>query len=975
MSKYLIAFLIQFVCYSAQCQKQIAQHYTMANGLPSNEAFSVLKDKSGYVWIATDGGVCRFDGQNFSTYTTKEGLGENTILELKEDKHGRIWCRGYSGTFTIIDKDSLFYINIKQELKRNKIESSLYQFDLDDSLNLFLATRTNANVYKSKYPYENINPINIPKSSISFFKINAQKHITSYAMNLDEKTKMDKVAITLEQNSSLVPIQLATAKSNIFLRYVYTPKSVIISLDEKIATISLATNKVSTLNNSFRISAMTRATDSTILIGGFNGEVGMLNIITYAFTLIDNYPSAISNIYFDNNKCWLTTLKNGIYYISNTNYTVVHENKEPLISMLPIAKDSIYILNSNSETSLITTNKEAKLPNTNTQNILMYWQQFDNSQKKYIPLVGCYNYLIERATNKKIKFDLNKKVKWVQTEFLVPANGNIYASFYGGLRVYDIATKQLKNYISAKVRITCLYSNEGNLYLGSLQGAYKIVNNVLVPLDTHTYFKNRVESIDKLNKDNLVIATQAHGIGIYNLTTKKLIEYNKKINLDKLIIQHAHVDDDGKIWIATNRSIHVLKLGPNNTAELLDVIDLELDDQMIKEIRVLNNQVYILAGNLVLKINENSINYNTQAYKVTLNSLIINDNKINYQDGELINLPPNKNNLLFKYQLLSYSKNRQTEYRYRLNNDDWIYTSNNELQLASLPSGNYKLSIDGRLINGPWSKSIVIKFNIQNPFYKTWWFITLIMLSSLLLTYFLISWYLKTKFKKRLKEFELQRELESARLMASKSQMNPHFIFNALNSIQSFVLKSEKMQAYQYLNDFSSLIRTYLEYSNKDYIKLDKELELIQSYIKIEQLRIPFQFEIEIVNNILPNEDYIFSLLLQPCLEIAIWHGLNHKTGEKKLLLSISKKNNAIEITITDNGIGRKQSAIINANRISKPNSVATNNMNSRISSLNLLYRNQLQLKIIDNVDIEGLSTGTTVLISHDAINDKIKPL
>jgi ligand-binding sensor domain-containing protein len=975
MSKYLIAFLLLFVLNQAQSQKQIAQHYTMANGLPSNEAFSVLKDKNGYTWIATDGGVCQFDGNNFTTYTTKEGLGENTILEIKEDKQGRIWCRGYSGTFTIIDKDSLYTLNIKPELVRNKINSSLYQFELDDSLNLYLATRTDGIIYKASYPYKKINQISLPNNSISFFQINAQKTITSYSMNLDGKTEMDKVVITLQKKSSIVPIKIATARSNIFLRYIYTPTSVLISLDEKIATISFATNKVSIQNIPFRISAMTKAADTTVLIGGFNGEVGLLNTVTNTFTMIDNYPSAISNIYFEHNKCWLTTLKNGIYYISNTNYTVLHENKEPLISMLPIAKDSLYILNSNSQASLITTNKETKLPNTNTQNILMYWQQFDNSQNKYVPLIGCYNYLIDRATNKKINFDLNKKVKWVQTEFLTPVNNNLYASFYGGIREYDIATQQLKNYISAKVRITCLYGNEGILYLGSLQGAYKLINNEVVPLDTHAYFKHRIESIDKLDKNNLVIATQAQGIGIYNLTTKKLTEYNKNINLDKLIIQHAHVDAEGKIWLATYRSIHVLKLGSNNVAELLDVVDLELYDQMIKEVRVLNNQVYILAGNLILKIGEKKINYNTQAFKMTLNALNINDKKINFQEGKLVNLPPNKNNLLFKYQLLSYTKNHQTEYRYRLNNDDWIYTTNNELQLASLPSGSYTLNIDGRLKNGPWSKSIMIKFDIQNPFYKTWWFITLAILGSLLLTYILASWYLKTKFKKRLKEFELQRELESARLMASKSQMNPHFIFNALNSIQSFVLKSEKMQAYQYLNDFSSLIRTYLEYSNKDYIKLDKELELIQSYIKIEQLRIPFQFEIEIVNNILPNEDYIFSLLLQPCLENAIWHGLNHKTGEKKLLLSISKKNNAIEITITDNGIGRKQSAIINANRISKPNSVATNNMNSRISSLNLLYRNQLQLKIIDNVDIEGLSTGTTVLISHDAINDKIKPL
>jgi sensor histidine kinase YesM len=601
----------------------------------------------------------------------------------------------------------------------------------------------------------------------------------------------------------------------------------------------------------------------------------------------------------------------------------------------------------------------------------MYWQQFDKSQKKYIPLIGCYNYMIERSTNKKIYIDLKEGFDWKQTEFLVPLDSYIYASFYGGLNVYSKQDGRLKHHINYNARATCLFSNEGILYIGALQGAYKLENTNVIPLDTHSFFKNRVESIDRIDATNLVIATQAHGIGIYNLITKQLTEYNKSINLDKLIIQHAHVDDDGKVWIATHQSVYVLKIGANNTAELLEVVDLELYDLMIREVRTLNNQVYILAGNIVVKIPEKEIKFNTHSLAIILNTLIINNKLVSYHEGELIELPPNKNNLLFQYQLLSYTKAHEIEYRYRLNSDSWVSTSNNDLQFASLPSGRYTLSIQGRLKNGPWSKSINIKFNIEVAFYKTWWFTLAVIIASLILTALLISWYLKRKFKKRLQKFELQRELESARLMASKSQMNPHFIFNALNSIQSFILKSEKMQAYQYLSDFSSLIRNYLEYSNKDYIQLEKELELIQTYIKIEQLRIPFQFELQIAENIKPQKDFIFTLLLQPCLENAIWHGLHHKTGDKKLVVTIGNKNNKIEVNVTDNGIGRQQSAIINAHRISKPESVAINNITSRIKSLELLHKNKINIEIIDNYDNGEMATGTTVLISHDMISDK----
>jgi hypothetical protein len=968
MSKYILAFLLLIVCQAAYGQKQIAQHYTMANGLPSNEVFSVIKDKRGYMWFATDGGVCRFDGQTFKKFTTKEGLSENTILEIKEDKYSRIWCRGYSGSFTVIDRDSLYAIDIKAELTRHSIESTLYQFEVDDSLNLYLASRISSLVFISRYPYHKLEPLSLPGSAITFFQINKRQHITSYRMNPNETRTDEKVTMVQAGTTRQVPIDLYGTKFNYFLRYIYTPKYLGVSIDEKLVMMSTTTCEQKTLILPFRISAMALVSDNTFMLGGFQGQVGILNSETGKFRLLDNYPSAISNIRYADNTCWLTTLKNGVYFIANTNYVVVHENAEPLISLLPISNDSIYVLNSNSEIALIASDKAVAFPNNNRQKTLMYWQQFDKSQNRYIPFVGSYNYLIDRSTNRKQYFNLTSDINLKLTEFVVPMGDSIYTSFFGGVRVYDKKSGQSSRFIRATVRSTCMFGHEGVLYLGSLQGAYKLQDGAILPLDTHAYFKHRVESIDKISKDLLLIATQAHGIGVYNLRTRQLTAYNKNVNLDKLIIQHAHVDDQGKIWIATYQSVHVLKLGPDLSCELVEVVDLELYDHAIKEVRTLNNNVYVLAGNLVLKIPEKDIKFNTQPFNIILNALIINGKTINYKDSALIDLSPNKNNLLFKYQLLSYTQSKQIDYRYRLNDDEWIYTSNNQLQLASLPSGRYELNIQGRIKDGRWSSSIVVNFNIKVAFYKTWWFKLALIIGCLVVSFLLIAGYLKRKFKKRLKEFELQRELESARLMASKSQMNPHFIFNALNSIQSFVLKSEKMQAYQYLNDFSALIRTYLEYSNRDYIRLDKELELIQAYIKIEQLRIPFQFDLQVADNVIPHEDCIFSLLLQPCLENAIWHGLNHKVGVKQLSITINKHNNRIAIYITDNGVGRQQSAIINANRISKPNSVATNNMFSRINSLNLLHKNNITLQIIDNYDTQGLATGTTVLISHNDI-------
>ncbi len=964
----LFLLLISQNLYS---QKLIAQHYTMANGLPSNEVFSIHKDKNGFIWLGTDRGVCKFDGKTFKVYTVKEGLPENTILEVKEDKLGRIWCRSFSGLFTIIDRDSIYAAKINEEIKRLTIGTQLYQFELDDSLNIYFATRNNGLIYKSPLPYNNVNQLQLPLNNLSFFQINASKHIMSYNMILKSKIKDLKTTVALKNEIFTNTIIKANIVQNYFLRYVFTSKFLVFSTHESIQAISLQTKKVISKRLPFVVSSMTLLSDSTTFIGGFNGELAVYNFNKNTYKVIDKFPSSISNIYYEKNTYWISTLRNGIYYVPNINYKVLYVDSEPLISMLPVSNDSLYLLNANAEIELINNEKVKKIEKGNELKTLMYWQRFDHSQKEFIPLVGSSNYIIKRTTKEKIKFNVDNGHNWNQTEFVVPIDSLIYASNYGGLRVFNQKGKGIKSTIPINGRATCMFGNKSILYIGALNGIYKLDNNKSVPLDTHSFFKNRVTAIDKIGADTLVIATQTSGIGIYNLITKTLSIINNNVGLDRLIIQYVFVDDESKIWIATQKSIHVLKLNSKNEYELLDVVDLNLGDLSIKEVRTLNKQVYILVGNQVVNIAENLIQYNSQPYPIVLNKLMINGKNRDLTNLAANDLLPNENNLLINFQLLSFTQNHEIEYRYKLNNEAWVYTSNNELQLASFPSATYTLSIQGRLRNGAWSNMIPINFTIGNSFYKTWWFVSLLVIGSTVLLYYLLSFYFKRKFRKRLKEFELKRELESARLMASKSQMNPHFIFNALNSIQNFVIKSDKMQAYQYLTDFSTLIRNYLEYSNKDYVKLDKEIELINTYIKIEQLRIPFQYELHLLGNLKASNEYIFTLLLQPCLENAIWHGLNHKTGDKKISVIIKKTNNLIEISITDNGIGRAQSAIINANRINKPSSVATNNMLSRINSLKLLHKNDIKIKILDNFDENATAIGTTVLISFEIIYEK----
>ncbi len=966
MAKCLILILLLFsASVKSYSQKLLVQRYTTANGLSSNEVFSIHKDKKGFIWIGTDRGVSMFDGKTFKNYTTNEGLCENTILEIKEDNNGRLWCRGFSGLFTIIENNVAYPAKFNAAIDKLPFRYQFYQFEFDDSSNMYISSKAKAVLNKSKPPYNTLEKVFPVKSDINLLKITSNKFIgSSFGLNIDNKDQKARIEI----DQKIKEFKLNNLTINYIWRHTNNSKFVLLSVNKIIHSITQSDMQVKQLTLPFSISSLTPVSDNIFLVGGFDGNLATYDAEKNTYQILDTYTSSISSIHYEDNACWISTLRNGIYYIPNIHYKILHTNEHQLISMLPIASDSLFVLNANSDIGLIKQSTYIQYNDNVNPKTVMYWQRFDNSQKEQIPFVGTYNYLFDRSTKRKVYIDLIKNSHWLQTELIVKCDNAIYGSFYGGLRVYD-KKGALVNYLGLKnERITCMFGFNNELYLGTLKGLYKLENNELKPFTTIPFFKNRITALEKIGSDTLVIATQDHGIGIYNVVSNKLSIISAEVGLDKLIIQHISVDDENKIWIATKQSLHLLKLDINKAPQLMDVIDLMLGDLSIKEVRNLNKQVYILVGNQVLQIPEKQLQFNLQPFPIVLTQIIVNGKQKTLNELAEKELNYDENTLLLKYQLISYTQNQQIEYRYQINNGNWVYTSINELQLVELSSAKYKLNIQGRLKNGVWSSLIVINFTIKTPFYKSWWFISLVTIGSLVLLYLFVSLYFRYYYKKRLKEFELKREIESARLTASKSQMNPHFIFNALSSIQNFILKSDKIKAYQYLTDFSSLIRNYLQYSNKDYIKLDKELELLQTYTKIEQLRMPFQFDLQLSKNLNTSEEYIFTLLLQPCIENAIWHGLNHKTGDKNILVTIEKISNRIEIRIADNGIGRVQSAIINANRLSKPASVAISNMYSRIESLKSLYKNNLSVQIIDNYDNCNIATGTTVLIIFDII-------
>lgn len=206
-------------------------------------------------------------------------------------------------------------------------------------------------------------------------------------------------------------------------------------------------------------------------------------------------------------------------------------------------------------------------------------------------------------------------------------------------------------------------------------------------------------------------------------------------------------------------------------------------------------------------------------------------------------------------------------------------------------------------------------------------------------------------------------------LKSLRSQMNPHFIFNALNSVNSFIASNDERTANKYLTDFSLLMRAVLENSEEDFIPLEKEIELIQLYTKLEHFRFKDKFDYDIIvdENISTYEFMIPPMLLQPYIENAVWHGLRYKKEHGHLSISFNKTNDtSIEIIIEDNGIGRERSKDFKTENQQKQNSKGMGNIKKRVAILNEMYKDKVDVFVEDMQQNEDVGTRVVVTLKKD---------
>jgi len=268
---------------------------------------------------------------------------------------------------------------------------------------------------------------------------------------------------------------------------------------------------------------------------------------------------------------------------------------------------------------------------------------------------------------------------------------------------------------------------------------------------------------------------------------------------------------------------------------------------------------------------------------------------------------------------------------------------------------------------------------ISSAFWNTWWFRITATLFIFGLFYAIIRYRLRQKFLLQVERAEKERQMAELKqkgteleMQALRAQMNPHFIFNSLNSINRFILQNNKAQASEYLTKFSKLVRMILQNSQAAIITLESELESLELYLSLEALRFNYHFDykISVSKNLDISALQVPPLILQPYVENAIWHGLMHKEEKGQLDVEVSEEKDHLYFKITDNGVGREKAAALASKSATKHKSMGLRITAHRIAMLHSSQTLMSPVTINDLVDAEGNGAGTEVTIKTPIIYD-----
>lgn len=945
---YSISILITTILLvsTISAQNKTYTAFTTRDGLPSNYIYRAIEGNDGYLWVATDAGIARYDGKKFQVFTTEHGLPDNEVLSIAKEINGRIWVNCFKQKPAYFDEIKNRFINAKENTLLNQIIEGTSEMNFFPLINggMMFSNEKAVCIFKEVNGKQTIEINQKEKTFIQENK-SGYKYLHGFEP-LISKSKYHQVKLFAEYKGYQIDscnllyyhfneqVTRSIHEGNLYY-FMYQRKTIYRVSGFRVNPLRFTIDSVSIPENynNYQI------TPTSISLLGNSGKIYVFNKKTLKYTseFSGNYiPNSIYDDKYGNH--WVSSIDKGLLLyrnnkIKNVEFPANFTNKY-FMSISKESKNRILAGNIYGEIIEVLPN-QIKLHTTvkNWQIARIRKIIATKNQVFSFSETGVFKNYRTVIKNEKKNADLFSKTAILLNDSIIITGhtSNLYA--------ININHEAVKSLNGLKKRITALGKDEKDqVYFGSTDGLYKYnySKNLTTPLNRKKdLLSERITSICFTNDQLGWISTGGSGIAvIHNDTAIGVINESNGIvsNAIRCLINGK----PGEIWIGTSNGISRLSYTYKNDKLQYKINNITTQDglanNIINELAYQKDTVYAATSDGISIIPTNiqvlEMNIPVHIQKVSINqrdTSIFNTYNLGYQ----------QRNIQLKLAGIDITgHNHHIEYNLD-NAKTWraLYENNLTLELSH---GNHQLKFRAVDVNGYRSTKISsIVFNINTPLWKSIWFWLII---ALIAQTGVFIFFNKIKLKRRKNKIALEyANLQTAALeqQSFTSLMNPHFIFNALNSIQHYINLQDRKNANRYLSDFASLIRKNFEAVQQYFIPLDQEIENIKTYLRLEKMRFTEKLDFQIVTDDAIDVEHIMmpTMMLQPILENAILHGIVPSSLPGSITIHFSNELNYIMIQISDNGIGIKNSQQIKQSELHKSRGMEL--INKRIAALN----------------------------------------
>lgn len=942
---FIILMLIIPVVFLGQSFNYV--QYTTRDGLAGNMIYDMCQDKDGFLWFATENGLSRFDGKQFKNFTVKDGLPDNEVLMFFQDSKGRLWISTFSNQLCYYLNGTFYNALNDSNLANYKYLSRPYSF------------------------WESANGTVWIMATRHLFHWPRQGNLAEYPFNPPLSSRIKT------QTGSIGPSWFGENPGFCFNDSIFYLANGKLNFYKK-ANSKSGYRELSNIRNrgdtgvvkvESDIIHSTWQSDFPRMIGTINGAVEIDSVdwrIKQKFLPGKGVCRAwvdFEGIY------WFATQGDGVFkLISRTALTYkLGKEIDAVNEIFSIGKRNDSVFTGHGGSQLVIWNNGRAHPIFFSQLLPKVENSIATNRLKAIMplpdgdlLLGFDGFLV--TWNKMVKKFLPiVAVKSVEVlndkEILVASGINVVKVNVEKLNVIETVWKE---------RATAATFFQGKYYLGTIGGlVVKNKNGLKEDFEEfHPSFKRRIVSLVK-SKNGLWVATSDSGLVEIKNNGRIGRTLSEKDGLSSNICRSLVIDGD-ELWVGTNRGISKVNLAaPNAPIIKYNSFNL-LPNHGISVLHKQGNEILVGSSSGLTIFQELQIASNS--FCSVFIDRIEGSGRVWKKDAKVA-LPYQNNGINIDFTGISMKSAGEIMFYYQIEGleSKWSVTTSNLISIASLPPGKFDFKLYA--VNKFGVKSSVIGFTIEvaTPYWRTYWFYGLAFILLLGFLYALIKFRNNRILNRIVEKNKIEKQLASLEQKALQAQMNPHFIFNSLNSIQQFILENKVEDANKFLSIFASLIRETLDNSSFSRISLNREIGYITKYLELERLRFGNIFNYTITTNGLEMDNNIELpvMLLQPYVENAVRHGMRYKKDREGLIqIDFFHENSKVICRIRDNGPGRLQSEMMKSKQHILYMSKGMDLTQRRVEILNMVQDDKVSILVRDVVNERGIVSGTEVEIT-----------